>query len=67
MGIAGNADNSAAAPIQVRYRRKAVDGLAIFFREAGDPVIPPSFFYMDSRPRRICFETSSRNSLAAIT
>jgi pimeloyl-ACP methyl ester carboxylesterase len=37
MGIAGNADNSAAAPIQVRYRRKAVDGLAIFFREAGDP------------------------------
>jgi pimeloyl-ACP methyl ester carboxylesterase len=40
MGIPGNADNSAAALIQVRYRRKAVDGIGIFYREAGDPSNP---------------------------
>jgi pimeloyl-ACP methyl ester carboxylesterase len=40
MGIPGNADSSAAALIQVRYRRKAVDGISIFYREAGHPSNP---------------------------
>jgi pimeloyl-ACP methyl ester carboxylesterase len=40
MGIPGNADDSAAALIQVRYRRRAVDGIGIFYREAGDPSNP---------------------------
>jgi pimeloyl-ACP methyl ester carboxylesterase len=40
MDIPGNADTSAAALIQVRYRRKAVDGIGIFYREAGDPSNP---------------------------
>jgi pimeloyl-ACP methyl ester carboxylesterase len=40
MGIPGNSDTCAAALIQVRYRRKAVDGIGIFYREAGDPSNP---------------------------
>jgi pimeloyl-ACP methyl ester carboxylesterase len=37
MGAPRNADNSAAALTQVRYRRRVVDGVGIFYREAGDP------------------------------
>jgi len=40
MGIPGNADNCAAASTQVRYRRRAVDGIVLFYREAGDPTKP---------------------------
>jgi pimeloyl-ACP methyl ester carboxylesterase len=40
MGAPRNADNSAAALTQVRYRRRAVDGVGIFYREAGDPSKP---------------------------
>ena len=40
MGIPANADDSAAGLIQVRYRRKAIDGIGIFYREAGDPGNP---------------------------
>ena len=36
MGAPRNADNSAAALTQVRYRRRVVDGVGIFYREAGD-------------------------------
>ena len=40
MGAPRNADNSAAALTQVRYRRRVVDGVGIFYREAGDPSNP---------------------------
>jgi pimeloyl-ACP methyl ester carboxylesterase len=40
MGALRNADNSAAALTQVRYRRRVVDGVGIFYREAGDPSKP---------------------------
>jgi pimeloyl-ACP methyl ester carboxylesterase len=40
MGIPGNADNCASSSTQVRYRRRAVDGIVLFYREAGDPTKP---------------------------
>jgi pimeloyl-ACP methyl ester carboxylesterase len=40
MGIPRNADNCAAASTQVRYRRRTVDGIVLFYREAGDPTKP---------------------------
>jgi pimeloyl-ACP methyl ester carboxylesterase len=40
MGISGSADNDPAALTQVRYRRKAVGGIGLFYREAGDPNEP---------------------------
>jgi pimeloyl-ACP methyl ester carboxylesterase len=40
MGAPDNTDNSTAALTQVRYKRKAVDGIGIFYREGGDPGKP---------------------------
>jgi pimeloyl-ACP methyl ester carboxylesterase len=40
MGALGNTDKSVAALTQVRYRRRVVDGVGIFYREAGDPSNP---------------------------
>src|ERR1700748_1263799 len=40
MNTPGNANASPAATPQVRYRRKTVDGIGIFYREAGDPGRP---------------------------
>jgi len=40
MGALGNTDKFVAALTQVRYRRRVVDGVGIFYREAGDPSNP---------------------------
>src|ERR1700722_12605740 len=40
VGIPCNADNSTEALMQVRYRRRAVNNIGIFYRESGDPGKP---------------------------
>jgi pimeloyl-ACP methyl ester carboxylesterase len=40
MGTPVSADHSKSALAQIRYRRKTVDGIGIFYREAGDPGKP---------------------------
>src|SRR3984957_8957854 len=40
MGTPVSADHSKSALAQIRYRRKTVDGIGIFYREAGDPGRP---------------------------
>ena len=48
--------NTTAIPV-VHYRTAKVDGVDVFYREAGPAARRPCSCCTDSRPRRTCFAT----------
>ena len=59
--LPANKDNAANAPVILNYRTANIDGVEVFYREAGPKRRPYCCCYTVSRPRRICFVILSLN------